>query len=45
MSSYGKKIDNELLPLIGDIKNPVILELGVQRGNSTKKFLKLCEIK
>ncbi len=44
MSSYGKKIDNELLPLIGDIKNPVILELGVQRGNSTKKFLKLCEI-
>lgn len=44
MSSYGKKIENELLPLIKNIKNPIILELGVQRGNSTKKFLELCEI-
>lgn len=43
MISYGKKLEYELLPLIKHIQNPIILELGVQRGNSTKKFLKLCQ--
>ena len=43
MISYGKKLEDELLPLIRDIQKPIILELGVQRGNSTKKLLKLCE--
>ena len=43
MISYGKKLEDELLPLIRDIQQPIILELGVQRGNSTKKLLKLCE--
>ena len=44
MNSYGKKIDQELIALIKDKANPSILELGVQRGSSTKKFLNLCEI-
>ena len=44
MNSYGKKIDQELIALIKNKANLSILELGVQRGNSTKKFLNLCEI-
>ena len=29
---------------IKDLKNPNILELGVQKGNSTKMFLELCNL-
>jgi predicted O-methyltransferase YrrM len=44
----NKIIFNELkfktiTKLISNIKNPNILELGVQRGLSTKKFLEICD--
>ena len=44
----NKNIFNELkfktiTKLISDIKNPNILELGVQSGLSTKKFLEICD--
>ena len=43
MDNYEKKISENLFALIQDIENPKILELGVQGGFSTKKFLELCE--
>ena len=43
MHNYEKKINESLFALIQDIENPKILELGVQGGFSTKKFLDLCE--
>lgn len=42
MVDFNYKLDNFLLPYIDKIKKPVILELGVQTGRSTKKFLELC---
>ena len=39
MDDYTNKIDRNLFDLIQNIENPVILELGVQNGLSTKKFL------
>ena len=42
MKDYISKLENSLLPLIKDINKPNILELGVQRGRSTLKFLKIC---
>jgi len=42
MSDYITKIDNSLFPLIKDIKNINILELGVQKGRSTLRFLEIC---
>ena len=42
MDYYNYKLDNYLFPLIKEINNPIILELGVQRGTSTKKFLDIC---
>tara|TARA_B100001250_G_scaffold408649_1_gene431444 strand:+ start:107 stop:733 length:627 start_codon:yes stop_codon:yes gene_type:complete len=42
MNSYISKIDNSLLPLIKNINKPNILELGVQKGRSTLKFLEVC---
>ena len=43
MNNYEEKIDKNLFSLIENIKNPKILELGVQNGVSTKKFINLCE--
>ncbi len=43
MSSFNYKLDNSLFPLIKEINNPIILELGVQKGRSTKKFLEICK--
>jgi len=43
MSSFNYKLDNSLFPLIEEINNPIILELGVQKGRSTKKFLEICK--
>ena len=43
MNNYEEKIDKNLFSLIGNIRNPKILELGVQNGVSTKKFINLCE--
>ena len=43
VDGYEEKIDNNLINLINDLENPTILELGVQLGTSTKKFLKICD--
>ena len=43
MDEYSNKLDTFLLPIISKINQPVILELGVQKGVSTKKFLNLCK--
>ena len=45
MNNYEEKIDKNLFSLIENIRNPKILELGVQNGVSTKKFINLCEKK
>ena len=42
MDNYNYKLDNYLFPIVKEINNPIILELGVQRGTSTKKFLDIC---
>ena len=42
MDNYNYKLDNYLFSIIKEINNPIILELGVQRGTSTKKFLDIC---
>lgn len=42
MSEYLEKLNKYLFPLISKINNPNILELGVQNGISTLKFLELC---
>tara|TARA_B100001758_G_C18234105_1_gene516966 strand:- start:15 stop:647 length:633 start_codon:yes stop_codon:yes gene_type:complete len=42
MDIFNYKLDNFLFPYIDQIKEPKILELGVQKGRSTKKFLELC---
>ncbi len=43
MDEYSLKLDKFLMPLISKISNPIILELGVEKGRSTKKFLQICE--
>ncbi len=43
MNDYEYKLDNYLFPLVKKIDNPVILELGVQKGRSTKKFIDICK--
>ena len=42
MDDYTNKIDRNLFDLIQNIENPAILELGVQNGLSTKKFIDIC---
>jgi len=42
MNMFNHKLDSFLFPYINQIQEPVILELGVQKGRSTKKFLELC---
>ena len=42
MDDYIEKIELNLFELIKDIKNPSILEFGVQNGESTTRFLDLC---
>lgn len=43
MNSFNYKIDNYLIKKINKIQNPVILELGVQSGRSTRKFIEICK--
>ena len=43
MSDFNYKLDNFLFPIIKGINNPIILELRVQKGRSTKKFLDICK--
>lgn len=43
MSDFNYKLETEILPKIKDIRNLQILELGVQKGRSTKLFLKICK--
>ena len=45
MNDFNYKLDNFLFPIIKEIDNPIILELGVQNGRSTKKFLDICKNK
>ena len=42
MDEYSLKLDNSLVPIVSGINEPIILELGVENGRSTKKFLKIC---
>ena len=42
MDEYSLKLDNSLIPIISGINSPIILELGVENGRSTKKFLEIC---
>ena len=43
MDEYSLKLDKFLVPLISRINNPLILELGVENGRSTEKFLEICK--
>ena len=43
MDDYQYKLNSYLFPIIKKIKDPIILELGVQNGRSTKKFIEICE--
>ncbi len=43
MDDFDYKLDHSLFPLVRKIIKPKILELGVQKGRSTKKFLEICE--
>ena len=43
MNSFDYKINNYLIKKIDKIQNPIILELGVQNGRSTKKFIEICK--
>ena len=43
MNDYNYKLETYLFSIIKKIKNPIILELGVQKGRSTIKFLELCK--
>jgi len=43
MNDFDYKLDHSLIPMIRKINKPMILELGVQKGRSTKKFLEICE--
>lgn len=45
MDEYSLKLDNSLMPIISGINSPIILELGVENGRSTKKFLEICSKK
>jgi len=42
MNDYDLKLEKFLIPLIKDIKEPKIFEMGVHAGISTKKFIDLC---
>ena len=41
MDEYNLKLDKYLMPIVSNIDSPIILELGVQSGRSTKKFLEI----
>ncbi len=43
MNNFEYKLDHFLIPLVEKINKPIILELGVQKGRSTKKFLEICK--
>ena len=38
MEDFNYKLENFLLPHINNLNEPIILELGVQKGRSTKNF-------
>ena len=43
MNSYNEKIDKFIIPLLKKISKPIIFEMGVREGISTKKFIDICE--
>ena len=45
MDDFTNKIKKIIIPRIKNIKNPKILEFGLQKGRSTIEFLKYCEKK
>ena len=45
MDEYSLKLDKYLMPIVSNIGCPIILELGVENGRSTKKFLEICKKK
>ncbi len=45
MNEYEEKIEKNLFNLIDNLDKPKILELGVQNGVSTIKFLDICDKK
>lgn len=45
MDEYSLKLDKYLMPIVSNIGSPIILELGVENGRSTKKFLEICKKK
>ena len=45
MDEYSLKLDKYLMPIVLNIDSPIILELGVENGRSTKKFLEICRKK
>ena len=42
MNTFNYNLENFLFHHINQIQKSIILELGVQKGRSTKKFLELC---
>ena len=42
MDEFSLKLDKSLMPIVASINNPIILELGVENGVSTNRFLKIC---
>ena len=42
MDDYISKIEKNIFEKIKKFKSPIILELGVQNGTSTKKFIDIC---
>ena len=45
MDEYSLKLDKYLMPIVSNIGSPIILELGVENGRSTKKILEICKKK
>ena len=43
MDDYIGKIEKNIFDKIKEKKDLIILELGVQNGDSTKKFLEICD--
>ena len=45
MNDYDNKLEKFLIPLIKDLKEPKIFEMGVRDGISTKKIINICSLK
>ena len=43
MTDFNYKLEKELFPKINKINSIKILEIGIQKGRSTLKFLEICK--